>query len=195
MSEQVPLTGQLLKSKRSQPVRSQAIRFRQLSRADFDLLFVWLNTPHVSSRWGGAIGRPDFERQYGENLSSPNYFAYVASIDGEDFGFVQSYRASQVGDGWWVEITDPSVFGLDYFIGCEKSLGRGLGSLLIAQFVKLLRETFVVSKVISDPPPDNPASIRSLEKAGFVKRGIINTPDGPAQLMEFVSDSAALDCH
>ena len=151
---------------------------------DFDLLFAWLNSPHVSSRWGGKISRPDFDQQYGEHLASTNYFAYIASRNGEDLGFVQSYRASQVGDGWWTEIEDPTVFGIDYFIGEAKSLGQGLGSLLVGQFVKFLRETFVVSKVISDPPPDNVASIRSLEKAGFHKREIVNTPDGPALLME-----------
>ncbi len=169
------------------PNQDHAIEFRQLGKTDFDLLFIWLNNVHVASHWGGPITRANFDENYNQYLETAHLFAYIASLDGVDFAFVQAYRASQVGDGWWPEIRDPSVFGVDYLIGEAGFLGRGLGSSLLLQFVKFLREKFAVSRVISDPAPDHVVSIRCLEKVGFRSSGIIQTPDGPAQLME-------LDC-
>ncbi len=41
-----------------------------------------------------------------------------------------------------------------------------------------------VTRIITDPSPTNLRAIRCYEKAGFVKCGVISTPDGAAMLME-----------
>jgi aminoglycoside 6'-N-acetyltransferase len=55
---------------------------------------------------------------------------------------------------------------------------------VIQAFVQTLFDNPKVTKIISDPAPDNPRSIRCLEKAGFSKIREIETPDGAALLME-----------
>jgi aminoglycoside 6'-N-acetyltransferase len=37
--------------------------------------------------------------------------------------------------------------------------------------------------VVTDPDPENARAIRAYEKAGFEKRGLVETPDGRALLM------------
>lgn len=46
-------------------------------------------------------------------------------------GHAQSYVAMGSGDGWWEDITDPGVRGIDQSLGDEAGLGRGVGTRLV----------------------------------------------------------------
>jgi aminoglycoside 6'-N-acetyltransferase-1b/aminoglycoside 6'-N-acetyltransferase-2 len=54
---------------------------------------------------------------------------------------------------------------------------------LVRTLVDLLFSDPRVSKVQTDPAPNNPRAIRCYEKAGFRKVEIVSTPDGPALYM------------
>ena len=62
-------------------------------------------------------------------------------------------------------------------------LGRGLGTRMVKAFVALLFADPAVTRIQTDPAPDNLRAIRCYEKAGFRPLGDIATPDGPALLM------------
>ena len=49
--------------------------------------------------------------------------------------------------------------------------------------VQLLFSDPTVTKIQTDPAPDNHRAIRCYEKAGFTQQGRIATPDGPAVYM------------
>jgi len=57
-------------------------------------------------------------------------------------------------------------------------------SAMLTQLVQMLFADARLQKIISEPSPQNPRSIRCLEKVGFKRVGEIVTPDGPAILME-----------
>jgi Acetyltransferase (GNAT) domain len=57
------------------------------------------------------------------------------------------------------------------------------GARMLREFAALLFEDAAVTKIQGDPSVDNPRAIRCCEKAGFVRRGLIETPDGEALLM------------
>jgi aminoglycoside 6'-N-acetyltransferase len=61
-------------------------------------------------------------------------------------------------------------------------IGRGHGSALISYFVEDLLQKGSPC-VVTDPDPENARAIRAYEKAGFEKRGLVETPDGRALLM------------
>src|SRR6266849_6527724 len=61
--------------------------------------------------------------------------------------------------------------------------GRGLGSAMVRAFVEQLFQDPEVTRIQTDPSPDNESAIRSYRRAGFVSAGEIVTPDGPAVLM------------
>ncbi|NIP56492.1 MAG: GNAT family N-acetyltransferase, partial [Gemmatimonadetes bacterium] len=108
---------------------------------------------------------------------------WITLLDGRSLGYIQSYVAAEVGSGWWPEVGDPGVLGIDFFLADPARLGRGLGTAIVQAFVERLLEDPTVTRVQADPAPDNRRSIRCLEKAGFRRSGPVTTPDGPAILM------------
>lgn len=160
--------------------------FRPLCEADLPLLHGWLNLPHLREWWGSERTFDEVREKYlpriaGEDAAQP----YIASLDGEPVGYIQSYRAGAVA-GWYPDDPGPGVWGIDQFLADGDRLGMGLGTAMVSQFVARLFENPAVTEVRLDPHPDNHRAIRCYEKAGFVRTGEIVTPDGRALLMRRV---------
>jgi RimJ/RimL family protein N-acetyltransferase len=60
------------------------------------------------------------------------------------------------------------TLGIDFLIGDENYLGRGFGCEIVNLLIKEIKGQKVFKRIIADPNNDNIASIRSLEKNGFV---------------------------
>ena len=166
------------------PDAAPSIGFRPLRRADLPLLHEWLARPHVAAWWGEPPSLAEVEAEYGPLVAgATDVRPYLALLDGEPIGYVQSYVAAGAGAGWWPDERDPGVRGIDQFLADEERLGRGLGTALVRAFVDLLLADPAVTRVQVDPAPDNARAIRCYEKAGFRSVGVVDTPDGPALLM------------
>lgn len=157
--------------------------FRPLREADLPLLLDWLDRPHLLDTWGSERTLENMKEEYlpriaGEDAAQP----YIALLDGEPLGYIQSYRAWAV-PGWYPDDPGPGVWGIDQFLADGERLGQGLGTAMVSQFVDRLFENPAVTEVRLDPHPDNHRAIRRYEKVGFVRAGVIVTPDGPALLM------------
>jgi RimJ/RimL family protein N-acetyltransferase len=157
--------------------------FERLTEADWSRLWEWLNRPHVAARWGGPITLDRVRAKYRPRLGvgSP-VTPYFARLDGVPVGFIQSYWATQVGDEW-PEERDPGVVGIDQFLADDQRLDRGLGTEMVRQFVTRLFEDRRVTRIQTDPSPDNDRAIRCYETAGFRRHGLVAKRDGPALLM------------
>lgn len=171
---------------RNDPHRSD-FTFRRLRASDLILLDEWIRRPHVAQWWLGESLPRDTDataRHYRPTLQHDSYVKpYIASLDDEPVGFIQSYVAIECGDGWWADETDPGVVGVDQFLADEGNLGRGLGARMVSAFVRCLFRSGEVTKVQTDPHPANARAIRCYEKVGFRRVRNIETPDGPALLM------------
>ena len=108
---------------------------------------------------------------------------YIAMQGTEPIGFAQSYIAMGCGDGWWEDETDPGVRGIDQSLANPGQLNQGLGTKLVRALVELLFTDPAVSKVQTDPAPNNLRAVHCYEKAGFIQERVITTPDGPAVYM------------
>lgn len=163
------------------------ITFRPVCEADLPMLHDWIQRPHVAQWWGGGDARGNLEdttRKYLPRLQEASSInAYIALLSGEPMGFIQSYVALGCGDEWWEDETDPGVRGIDQFLCDGGKLGQGLGSRMVAAFVRKLFQDPGVTKVQTDPDPTNARAIRCYEKAGLHPVGKVDTPDGPALLM------------
>jgi AacA4 family aminoglycoside N(6')-acetyltransferase len=161
------------------------VRLRLMTEQDLPMLHDWLNRPHIVEWWGGE--RPSLERVRDDYMPSvlaqQNVTPYIATLDGEPFAYAQSYVALGAGDGWWQEETDPGVRGIDQSIGYSELLGRGLGTRLVCALIESLFSDPAVTKIQTDPSPDNHRAIRCYERAGFQRVKTIVTPDGPALYM------------
>lgn len=163
------------------------ITFRPLRAADLPLLHDWIHRPHVVQWWGGGDAGESLEdtkKKYLPRLQEGSSVkGYIALLSGEPIGFVQSYVALGSGDGWWEDETDPGVRGIDQFLCDGGRLGQGIGSRMVAAFMRLLFEDESVTRVQTDPDPINARAIRCYRKAGFAAVRSVATPDGPALLM------------
>jgi len=172
------------------------VTLRLMTEADLGMLHEWLNRPHIVEWWGGEEARPNLEevRQHyrPSALAAEGVTPYIAMIGTEPIGYAQSYIAMGSGDGWWEEETDPGVRGIDQSLANAANLNKGLGTALVRALVSHLFSDPAVTKVQTDPSPDNPRAIRCYEKAGFVQKGTITTPDGPAVYMVQTRDAYEL---
>ena len=166
-----------------EPIRQNGLLFEPLSESDFPLLYEWLNSPHVSAQWDGAITMEEVQRKYRDKINSDWQSAYIVSNDSQRFGYLQSYRAARAGPGWWTDEPDTTV-GIDQFIGDAQSLGKGLGTSMVREFSDWLLRQSNTQRVITDPSPTNARAIACYRRAGFRDVRILNTPEGSALLME-----------
>lgn len=159
------------------------MRFRRVMEEDLPLLAEWLKRPHVAEWWDSPQSMNEFRETYLPCAEDSDLRCYLAMMDGIPVGYIQSYVAAEAGGGWWPEACDPGLLGIDQFLANEQSLGRGLGTRMITEFVTLLFQDPAVNRVQADPTPSNLRAIRCYRRAGFHVVGEILTPDGPALLM------------
>jgi RimJ/RimL family protein N-acetyltransferase len=160
-----------------------AITFRRLTMADLPMFIEWRARPHVMEWWPNEPPS-EIEAEYTE-LTAPESttIPYVVLREGEPVGYIQSYVAAGSGEGWWPDVTDPGVRGIDQFLAHAGHLNQGMGTTMVRAFVRTLFADPAVTRVQVDPAPGNTRAIRCYEKAGFRRDGLIETPDGQALIM------------
>ena len=117
-----------------------SIAFRPLDRSDFPMLSTWLAAPHVATWWREDHDLIRIEAKYGPCVAGDEPTeVFVIESDGKPIGLIQRYRIDDYPD-WERAVAVGSVpenaVGIDYLIGIETLLGRGLGPLIIDQFVR-----------------------------------------------------------
>lgn len=147
------------------------------------LLRQWLNSEHIKDYWQETEDDEELKKKFLETLPNRSVFSFVIKKDHAPIGYIQYYNAKKVGGGWWEQEPQGS-FGIDLMIGNANYYGRGLGSVIIKEFITFIqaREPSLRS-IIIDPDPKNLRAIRAFEKAGFVAESEIQTPGGTALLM------------
>ena len=160
------------------------VTFRRLTVADLSMLHDWLSRSHVAEWWGPADSLADVVDQYQPlTVAGARDQGYIALSGGCEIGFIQSYVVQGSGDGWWPDEQDPGARGIDQFLADPDRLGRGLGTAMVRAFVEHLFADPAVTRVQTDPAPDNARAIRCYRNAGFRPVAEVDTPDGRALLM------------
>jgi len=163
---------------------STTLSFRPLEERDFPMLHEWLRRPHVAEWWSEPSTLEEIRDEYLPTLDGRSSTkAFIASLDDDPIGFIQVYVVQGSGDGWWEDETDVGARGIDQFLADAARLNQGLGTAMIKAFVDRLFQDPGVSKVQTDPSPENARAIRCYRKVGFKDVGEVMTPDGPALLM------------
>jgi RimJ/RimL family protein N-acetyltransferase len=158
------------------------ISFRLLEPVDLAMVQGWLQRPHVAEWWAPTPSLAELRDDYFPDAPTTTR-AYIAMLRSEPLGFIQVYTPMGSGDGWWQDERDPGARGIDQFLANADQLGQGYGSAMVRTFVDWLFEDPAITKVQTDPSPDNERAIRAYRKAGFVDQAHVDTPDGRALLM------------
>ena len=150
------------------------------------MLHGWLQRPHVAEWWHEPTTLAALENDYFSEAAaaqSSTRRLHRAARRASRSASSSRTSPSARGDGWWEDETDPGTRGIDQFLADGTQLGRGLGSAMVDAFVERLFADPAVTRVQTDPSPDNERAIRCYRRAGFVAQGEVVTPDGPALLM------------
>lgn len=148
------------------------VLLRPMTRGDLPVVTQWREQPHLR-RWWAADGEPTLEavtKAYGPRIDgmTPTRM-WVVEVNGRSVGFVQDYRVRDHPD-FPLLTPDPDAVGVDYAIGEPEWVGRGLGVRLLWAWMLRARHRFPeAGSFFAAPDHRNAASLRVLEKAGFVE--------------------------
>ena len=152
-----------------------------MTRDDLRLVHDWHQRPHVARWWTERKTFEEVEEHYLptiEGTEPTNH--YIALLDGEPIGLVQTYLVSAYTDYAALIDAGEGVAGVDLFIGEKAWTGRGIGTEMLRRFVdEIVFADPATIACVADPDVLNVASLRAFEKAGFrVVRELIDPSDG-----------------
>lgn len=160
------------------------IGFRRLDEYDLPLLHEWLQREHVRRWWDKHDTYPKVVEHYLPAISgSDPTQLYVIELDDRAGGLVETYLVSDYPEYEALLGTGEGVAGLDLFLANAEQTGRGLGSKVIAEFVRdIVFARPTTTACVAGPNSDNAASIRAFEKAGFTITREFREPDDDNRL-------------
>lgn len=144
------------------------VALRAMTRGDLGDLTRWLRMPHVRQWWPGEQTQEAVTAHYGPRIDglSPTRM-WVVEINGRSVGFVQDYRLRDYPE-YALLTPDPDAVGVDYAIGEDAWIGRGLGARVVWAWMLRARHRFPdVATYFAAPDHRNEPSLRMLLKAGF----------------------------
>lgn len=143
--------------------------FRPLRRDDLPLMYRWINTPHVARWWDAAPSLAAVEQHYLPAILDPRTTqCYAILLAGAPIGFIQTYVIDDHPEYAAAVDVGPDAAGVDLFIGEPELVHRGLGPLVLRQFVReIVFARAGVSRCVIGPAASNAGAIRAYEKAGF----------------------------
>jgi RimJ/RimL family protein N-acetyltransferase len=156
------------------------VSFRPLTVDDLDLLVEWFADPVVAAWWNQPAEIESVTAKYLpriEGTGDPTLM-WIAEIDGEPAGLLQSYRHADYTDHD-AAVGYSDAVGIDYLIGAAHR-SRGLGGRALRAFAEFaLDQHNDCVSCVATPALGNLASCGALERAGFVKSHECQPPDEP----------------
>lgn len=155
------------------------IMFSLLQKNHFSLLLRWLESPHVKNWW-------DRDIQYTHELIKKKYtpytqgfqiifdtqkkpmYAFIIEIDNQPIGYIQYYNKYDFlpNRDYKIKALHVSLASIDFYIGETRYLGKGIGTKILQNFLKLYVFKEFESCFVS-PDTANKSAIFSYKNAGF----------------------------
>jgi len=157
------------------------IEFRRFGPDDLQQVFLWLLRPHVVRGYAPA---PDsfmeMVAKFGPRTRDDNAVrAFMFCVDGHDAGYIQAYDVAAFDDYAAMTGAGAGTTCIDFFIGEDADLGRGLAGRVIDRFLnEVVFADPAVQACIAGPGEGNKEAIRALEKAGFRRWKMVRIKEG-----------------
>jgi len=146
------------------------LKIRALNDDDVQLMENWLNKEHIK-KWYEVPDLCSIDDWLSEIKGRNNEFKYIShfiALWGQNpIGFCQYYKCEDIEDDWYGDTPLYGTYSIDYLIGEEAYLGKGLGKSIISLLVKVVFSFAKSERIIVQPDEDNKASCNSLLSNGF----------------------------
>lgn len=152
------------------------ISFEKANLTHKDVIFKWLEEPHVQEFWDNSQAHKDdildFMNGYKDLFPyfEGIYTYWMGSINDQPYSF---FLTSEVQDKFALESHHVSktgkIFTIDFCIGNKDFLGKGLGAKTLIAFTEFFRSNVDVKAdtFFIDPDESNLRARHVYEKAGF----------------------------
>ena len=166
------------------------LSFRAMEDRDIALLVQWLRKPHVAEFWDSPLlSDEELYVKYSAYLAADSRVRpYIGLISGQPFAYLQCYPC--IADDEFITLhgLESTALGMDYLIGDERHVGRGLAPSMLCSFLAMVAFPLYPSldMCVVDPASNNARSLRVCEKAGFIRLDAsreIETTDADGNLL------------
>ncbi len=166
------------------------LELRLLGDEDIPLMETWLNKEHVK-RWYEiphmGVTIDDWMSEILERNGRFNWLHHLIALwEGCQVGFCQYYQCADSEEEFGT-MPLAGTYGIDYLIGEEDYLGKGLGKGMVALLLDKIFSFPDAQRVTADIDRENKASEHTLLSCGFVlldagsSRYVINRPTKASQ--------------
>lgn len=147
------------------------LEFRALDDSDLPLIEVWLNKEHVK-RWYEIphldVTIDDWMCELKERSGEYKWLTHLIVLwEGFPIGLCQYYKCEDSRNEDFGTLPITGAYGIDYLIGEEAYLGRGLGKNMVKLLLERIFSFPDAIRVTADIDRDNKASEKTLLSCGF----------------------------
>jgi RimJ/RimL family protein N-acetyltransferase len=147
------------------------LKLRMLNNGDLQLIENWLNKAHIK-KWYEVPGLCSIDDWLSEIKGRNDEFRFITHFialwEERPIGFCQYYKCMDVEEDWYGDIALCGTYSIDYLIGEETYLGKGIGKSIVALLVKEIFSLTDSERIIVQPDGENKASCNSLLSNGFI---------------------------
>lgn len=160
------------------------INFEKANIRHKKIIFKWLDKPHIKEFWDNTLEHREdiIIFMEGRKVKSPywddkhSYFYWIGSIDTKPYCMVMTSEiikseCVKEGSPYTPYLSKTGVtIAIDFMIGEEEYLGKGLASSTLMAFTNFFHEQIdrTCDTFLIDPSETNPRAKRVYEKAGFI---------------------------
>jgi RimJ/RimL family protein N-acetyltransferase len=138
---------------------------------DAEMVAEWMNRPHLADAWEYAWPVSRWRQYLRAQLAGSYSRPFIGSMDGQDHGYVELYRAAKDSIATLYE-ADPYDLGLHAAVADLEIMNRGIAQYLLPYFVtSVLEREPRCARVMFDPDHRNTMARRFCERAGCVFLG------------------------
>lgn len=157
----------------------QSITFARASRIHAELIFKWLDEPHVKAFWDNSQAHRDDILIFMDGRKEPSdYFGgiityWVGSVKDDPYCFLLTapFKADEATPGIWKEhmAKNGRTYTIDFCIGNKAYLGEGLAAPTLKAFTDFFKKhvDHLANTFFIDPDESNLKAKHVYEKAGF----------------------------
>jgi aminoglycoside 6'-N-acetyltransferase len=140
------------------------IEFKNFALDDVPLYYKWCDKPYIKELWFKEGYEPKeaiLDKIKGNGISYP----FIIKLNNESIGYIQFWDCTCSTEIFPNE--KKGTYGVDLFIGEERYLNHGIGTIIMKAFIKKLFNEIDADKIVIDPSETNKRAIKCYEKVGF----------------------------